>query len=91
MQDLMAFRYLNLLTQTNTHSHARYIPSSLSDLGQIIVSVANSAYILYAVIQLRLHRQPIPSSPKRHLELGPVFYVTLEASFQTLLVCSVWL
>ncbi len=44
MQDLKAFKNLNLLTQTHTHTH--YIPSPFSDFGQIIVSVANSAYIL---------------------------------------------
>lgn len=49
MQYLMAFKHLNLLTQTislrHTHTHTRYIPFPFSDLGQI-VSVANTAYIL---------------------------------------------
>jgi len=33
-------------TSEPVNTHAHYIPSPFSDLGQIIVSVANSAYIL---------------------------------------------
>lgn len=62
MQDLMAFKNLNLLTQTRTHTH--YIPSPFSDLVRLLF-LWLTQHTFYAVIQLRLRGQPM--SPKHHL------------------------